>query len=222
VRLLDHGRQSGEVLQLDIHLLDPGLPPALDRLEGAGADQRQPRLALPADVDVDRVVKGGSLADELPVLLRQLDEVPVQARVEPRRKPGGNVGRQHRGAEENRVEAMSADQVCGHVHARLGQRRGKRRVVGEVDLRSAEPGRLRRQALDTRARDQRRDIVAELSRLAEHAQRVLLQLALVVLEEDERAHKAFRSSRNSTIFSAPVPSSSIRCVSPRGGGSPIA
>src|SRR5204862_3337880 len=106
--------------------------------------------------------------------------------------------------------------------AGLRQRYIERRVVREIDLRGAEPACLCGQALDTRAGDQRRDVAVELGRLAEHTERVLLQLALVVLEEDECGQSAFRSSRNSTIFSAPEPSSSIRCVSPRGGGSPIA
>ena len=117
---------------------------------------------------------------------------------------------------------MSPDQVRGHVHTGLWQRRLERRVVRDVDLGRTEAARLRRQALDAGAGDQCRDVAAELSGLGQHAERVLLQLAFVVLEEDERAHNAFRSKRNSTIFSAPDPSSSTRCVSPRGGGSPSA
>ena len=120
MRLLDHLRLGGEVLQLDSHLLDLGLAPALDRLEAAGADQPQPRLALPADLDVDGVVEGRPLADELPVVLRQVDEIPVQAGIEPRGEARGDVRGQHRGAKENGVEALSPDQIRGHVHTRLG------------------------------------------------------------------------------------------------------
>ena len=41
-----------------------------------------------------------------------------------------------------------------------------------------------------------------------------------MLEEDERRHSSRFSARNSTIFCAPLPSSSIFTVSPRAGGSP--
>jgi hypothetical protein len=61
-------------------------------------------------------------------------------------------------------------------------------------------------------------IAAERSRLRENAERALLQLALVVLEEDEDAQRTFRSCRNSTIRSAAFPSSSSLSVSPRAGG----
>ena len=90
--LLDHLREGGEVLELHVDPLDLGLGRALDRLEGAGADQRQARLAFPPDVDVDGVVERRPLADELPVLPRQVDEVPVETGVETRRETRGDVG----------------------------------------------------------------------------------------------------------------------------------
>src|SRR5262249_23706696 len=114
---------------------------------------------------------------------------------------------------------MSADQVRGHVHSRVWERLLERRILGDIDLARAVAAGLLGEGFDARARDQRRDLATELDGLAENAEGVLLQLAVVVLEEDERAHSAFRSRRNSTTFSAPVPSSSIRTVSPRGGGS---
>ena len=83
-------------------------------------EQLQPRLALPADLDVDGVVEGRPLADELPVVLRQVDEIPVQAGIEPRGEARGDVRGQHRGAKENGIEALSPEQVRGHVHTRLG------------------------------------------------------------------------------------------------------
>src|SRR4029079_15063414 len=53
VRLLEHRRLGREVLELDRALRDFGLARiAVDRLEGAGADQCQPGVALPADLDV--------------------------------------------------------------------------------------------------------------------------------------------------------------------------
>src|SRR5262249_4383110 len=58
--------------------------------------------------------------------------------------------------------------------------------------------------------------------LGEHRERVLHELAAVVLEEDERAHSSRFSARKSTIFCGLLPSSSIFTVSPRAGGSPSA
>src|SRR5207248_8604623 len=108
------------------------------------------------------------------------------------------------------------------VHAGLRQRRLELGVVGDVDLLRAELACLRCEAFHARSGDDARHVAAELRSLAENAERVLLQLVAVVFEEDERPghQSAFRSTRNSTIFSAPEPSSSIFCVSPRGGGSP--
>src|SRR6185312_11930145 len=73
---------------------------------------------------------------------------------------------------------------------------------------------------DGGADDHARDVLPERHGLGQHAQRMLLQLALVVLEEDEDRHQtSFFSVRNSRIACAALPSSSIRRESPRGGGS---
>jgi hypothetical protein len=71
---------------------------------------------------------------------------------------------------------------------RLGQRRPEEHVVGDVDARGAEVARLGGQRLDTLAEHDRLDLAAERGRLAEDAERVLLQLPLVVLEEHQRPH----------------------------------
>src|SRR5205085_12689830 len=92
VRLLEHLRRLREVLERHAHLFHLRVAAALGRVEGAGAEEREPRLALPADVDVDRVFERGALADEAAVLARDVREVPVQARVEPRGEAGGRVG----------------------------------------------------------------------------------------------------------------------------------
>src|SRR5262249_57383273 len=105
---------------------------------------------------------------------------------------------------------------------RLRQRLLERGVVRDVHLLRPKVGGLCGEALDAGAGDQDGDVAPQLHGLAEHAERVLLALAVVVLEADERAHKAFPSSRDSTLFSGADPSSSMRSVSPRGGGSPIA
>ena len=170
MRLLEHRRQGGEVLELNVDPLNLGLAPTLHGLEGAGPDQGQARLALPADIDVNGVVKGRTRADELSVLLHQVDEIPVQAGVEPRREARGDIRGQHGRAEENGVEAMAPDQVRGHVHAGLRKRCLERAILGDKNLCGTEPARLRRQTLDRGAGDQRRDVAFQLGSLAEDAE----------------------------------------------------
>ena len=62
---------------------------------------------------------------------------------------------------------------------------------------------------DLVADDDAGDVAAEGERLREHAERALLDRALVVLEEDERAHSSFLPASQSTSCSAAEPSSSI-------------
>ena len=107
--------------------------PTLGRLEGPGADEREPRLALPADLDEDGILERWALADELGAAELEVDGVPVEPGAEAGGEPGGYVGGEHRGAEEHRVEAFVRDELRQDVHARLGQRGGERRVVGRED-----------------------------------------------------------------------------------------
>src|SRR5207248_4640688 len=71
VRLLEHLRGLGEVVERGARLLDLGLAARLLRVEGARAEEREPRLAAPADVDVDRVLERRPLAHEPPVLAHE-------------------------------------------------------------------------------------------------------------------------------------------------------
>src|SRR5215470_5207934 len=150
---------------MDFDLLDVRLDGALGRVESAGTKKRQPRLTRPADVDVDGVVERRALADETTLLLHEIDEIPVEAGVEPRSEAGRDVGRQHCRAEQDRVEATSTDQVRGHVHTRLWEWLLERRIVRDVHLARAVATGLLGQSLDARACDQRRDLAAELNRL---------------------------------------------------------
>ena len=106
------------------------------------------------------------------------------------------------------------------VDARLRAAAPRGRVVGDEDLGGAEAAGAGRELLHARAGHDRGDVAAELRGLREHAERALDELALVVLEEDEGRHqRSFLSARYSTIFSAACPSSSMRTLSPREGGS---
>jgi hypothetical protein len=115
---------------------------------------------------------------------------------------------------EQRAVALVAHELR-HVNARLRQRRRDPLVVRGPHRRS-KPVRDR---AHTRADDDA-VCVADRCRLGEHAERALLNRALVVLEEDEhlRHQMSLFPARYSTIFSAAEPSSSMRTESPRGGG----
>ena len=186
MRLLEHRRLRREVLEVDRDLGDLGLtrvPP--DRLERAGTDQREPGLALPADLDVDRVAEGRARPDEGAVALFEVDEVPVQAGVEPGGEAGRDIGGQHRRGEEHRVVGAFFDHLFEHVHAGLWERRLEGRVVRDPDLAGAVG--LAGECGDPGARDHAVG-VAERRGLGQHAERALLDLTAVVLEEDEGRH----------------------------------
>src|SRR5205807_2825933 len=68
VRLLEHLRGLREVLERDAHLLDLRLAAGLGRVEGARPEEREPRLAAPGDVRVDRVLERRAPPDEAAVL----------------------------------------------------------------------------------------------------------------------------------------------------------
>ena len=114
---------------------DLGLAAALGGLERAGADERE-RGARPSSRRRRTTVSpsAGRLPTSLPSSLREVDEIPVQAGVEPGGKAGGDVGRQHGRGEQHGVVAACLDHLREHVDARLRQRRLERRVVGDPDL----------------------------------------------------------------------------------------
>ena len=122
----------------DRHVLDLRRAAALARIERPGAEERDPRLRRPADVRIDGVLQRRPLADELAVLLRDVDKVPVQPCVESRGQPSGDVRAEHRVREQHGVDPLVAHELREHVDARLRQRRFQLRIVGDVDLRRAE------------------------------------------------------------------------------------
>ena len=94
VRVLDRG--AARLLELLVD--DPGAARVLgeldgdlddlrraaarcSRVEGAGAEEREPRLRTPADVDVDRVLEGGPLADEGAVPALEIGRASCRERV---------------------------------------------------------------------------------------------------------------------------------------------
>jgi hypothetical protein len=223
VRALEHDRLIRPVLDLDRDFRHVRRAAALRGFERARADQREARLARPADVEDDGILKRGPLADECGVLQLEIGEVPVQARVEARRKGRGDVGGEDRGAEQHGVETLGLDELRENVHPRLRQGRFERGVVGDEDSRRAVGADLLGKAFDSRAAENRGHVVSELGGLRDDAERPLDRLALVILDVDEGGHQtSFLSLRYWRIASAASPLSSIRRLSPRAGGSPTA
>src|SRR4051812_11331450 len=141
--LADDLRAERVVLVLDRDVLDLRLAArAFPGVERAGAEEREPRLRLPADVDENGVLESRSLSDERAVTRVDVDEIPVEAGIEPRRKACRDVGGEHRVREEHGVVAAVAHDLRQHVDARLRQRRLERVVFSDVHLSGPEPSRL--------------------------------------------------------------------------------
>ena len=132
VSLVDHPRVRRVVFERDGHVFDLSRAPGLTRVERPGAEQRDARLRRPADVDVDGVLERGPLADEPSVLLCEVDEVPVDARVEARGKTGGDVCREHGVAEQHRSTPCRARPA-----------RARRRAAAAAALRAVRRPRRR-------------------------------------------------------------------------------
>ena len=122
--------------------------------------------------------------------LDEVGEIPVETCVEPRGQTRSDVGREHARREEDGVVTAVAQQALESVDPRLRERGRQQHVVGDVHPGGAVLARLGGKILDAVAEQHSLDLAPERSRLAEHAERVLLQLALVVLQEDERLHGA--------------------------------
>ena len=139
----------------------------------------------------------------------EVGDVPVQPCLEPRGEPGGDVGREHRCGEEHVLGAGGGDDGLERVDARLRQRSGERGVVDDVDGRGAECAGGGRDVRDAVPDDDAGDVIAQRQSACEHAERALLDRAVVMLEEDEGRHRSFLAASQSTSCSAAEPSSSI-------------
>ena len=138
MRLLDHPRLGGEVLELHRHVLGLGDTATRDRIKRPRSEERDARLGRPADLDVHGILERRSRSDELPVVVGDFDEVPVQSGVETRRESRRRVRGEHRVREQDRVHALGTDELREHVDARLRHRRFELRVVRHVHARSPE------------------------------------------------------------------------------------
>ena len=168
-------------------------PPVSAASSGAGAHHREARRVRPPDVDEHGVAERRPLADELVALEDEIGQVPVQPRVQARGQPGRDVCGENRRGEEDRIRAARLHERRERVHPRLRKRRLERAVLADVDLGRAERAGPRGGLRGAGTEDDPGRL-AERGRLGENAEAALLELAVVVLEEDEELH----SSRFST------------------------
>jgi hypothetical protein len=111
---------------------------------------------------------------------------PLESSVvsEARGQPGGDVSRDHAGAEEDRVGLVGV-RLDG-VHDRLGQSAGEGRIVGHQHPRRAVAAeRGRPVVVDARSGDERRHVAAQTRDLGQNAEAVGGELAVVVMNVDE-------------------------------------
>ena len=223
VRLLEHRRLRREVLEARRRTpRRRRSPPASTGSNVPGRKSASRGVARPAHVDEDRVLERRPLADELAVRRARCRRGPSSG---PRRAAPQDRRRRRRRARTRAKSTVStpslADQLREHVDARLRQRRLELRVVRDVDLAAPTSGlRRRAPARPSRARRRRRRRRAKRPCRARRAR--LLQLALVVLEEDQRASQELLLREEVDDLLRRAPSSSILRASPRGGGSPSA
>src|SRR4051794_19659000 len=220
LRLLADDLRGGTVrLELRLDLLDLRLAAARrGGVEAAGAEERDPRRRRPPDVDVDGVLQRRALAGEV---AREVDEIPVEAGVEACGEAGRDIGGEHRVREQDGFVAVLLHDLREHVDARLRECLLELFCLGDENLPGAELARFARERLRVLADDDGGDVcVAEGGRLREDAERALLELVAVLLEEDEDARTRRFSTRKSRIaWALSPPESSTLRASPRDGGS---
>ena len=104
--------------------------------------------------------------------------------VQARREPGRDIRRENGRGEEDRIHAGLLDGGGKGVHARLRERRCEGLVFARIGFGGAEGTGAPSQLPSTRAEDDAGRL-PERCRLRENAERTLLELAVMVLEEDE-------------------------------------
>ena len=139
VRALDHGRRRRKALERDVDLLDlrGSAGAGLLRIEGAGHGSAQGGSGASRRRH-DRVAERRALPDQVPVLLDEVGEIPVQARLEPGREPGSDVGREDGGREEHGVEAAVLDDRREASTRGCGSGASELRLVDDQHLGGAE------------------------------------------------------------------------------------
>src|SRR5580704_15460088 len=95
-------------------------------------------LGAPPDLDQDAVLQQKPLAYQIASALQDVDEIPVQSRLETSGQAGGDIGGQHGSREEHRVVAARPDNVLEDVDARLRKGRIERIVLCDVHVRGPE------------------------------------------------------------------------------------
>ena len=152
VRLLDHAHRLRVWGNLDGDLLHRRLAAAPRGLVAAGADKGDAWRPDPADVDEDGVLEGGARPDELVALRAQAGQIPVQPGLETYGEACGDVGREDRVREEDRVVAALLDEAREERDARLRKRGGEDVVLSHEHRLRAVSGGLGGERRDARRR----------------------------------------------------------------------
>src|SRR3954447_16850403 len=219
------GRPVGQrhVDLLDLRRAVAGLV-HLERVESPDDD---PGLADVVDVHDRRVLEDRALGDELAVLRLDRRDLHRHAGVQARGEAGPDLEAEQAAAEQRVAVAVVLDQLRHHVDDRLREALWRPRDVGLRRAVLAElRGEIGRQVVAVADEHRVRllaELVRELGGLGDRAERVLVELAVVVeyVGEDPAHARSFLSSSHDTIFSTVSSVSSSSMISPAsfsGGG----
>src|ERR687895_1192350 len=236
---LDHLRLRRVLLELDVDVDHLGRAvAALGDVEGVEAADDDAGLAHVADVHDRGVLEDRPLGDKPAVPDLHRGDLHGHAGVQARRQAGADLEAEQAAAEQRVLEAVVLDDLRHHVDDRLGEALGR---LGPEDLRGAVPAERGAQVVGQVVAVADHDggalaaqLLCQLRALGHGAERVLVELALVVECVDEDAHlcgtpfgypaghaSSFLSSSQLTIFSTVSFVSSSSMISPAsfwGGG----
>ena len=196
-------RAGRVLLQLDGDVLDLGAAARRRRVERAGAEERDPRLRRPADVDERRspraraACRRASPSSSAMSVRSQLR--PASSRAA---SPAATSAASTDWPKRTVSKPLLRDERREHVDARLRQRRLERRIVGDVDGRGAVLARLRRELADARAGDhaRRRRRRARPPSRARRARLLRARRSWCSRKTRSLITDSFLSARKSTIF----------------------
>src|ERR1700754_1578236 len=181
---LDHLRLGRPLRELDVDVDDLSRAAGLLGVEGVEAADDDARLADVADVGDLRVLQDRPLGDQLPVLDFDRGDLHRHAGAEARRESGADLEAEQAAAEEGVAEALLGDDLGHRVDDRLGQALGH--ALGPVDLGGAVDAERRAGGVGDVAHHQRgslaADFAGQLGGLGDRPERVLVEVALVVVE----------------------------------------
>src|SRR4051794_12498745 len=181
---LDQLRLARPLRELDVDVDDLGAAAALVEVEGVEAADDDAGLGDVADVGDLGVLQDRPLDYQLPVLDFDRGDLHRHPGVEPGGEPGADLEAEQTAAEQGVGEALVLDDFRHRVDDRLGQTLGN--VFGPVDLGGAVVAERSAGVVGNLADHQRSgfaaDFAGQLGGLGDRSERVLVEVALVVVE----------------------------------------